>query len=260
MCYYNAIKIKANDIIHLKGIAKIVQGDLFRDVQNGFDYPQWPVIVPSPESGWEIKMMEWGFIPNYLRNREAVRKMREGFKNDDGKFKPPLITLNAIGEELLFTKKIFRNAALERRCLVLSSGFYEWRHVFQVGKNGRQLKTAVKYPYHIRLKIASCFFMVGIWQSWADKDSGEMVDSFAIITTRANTLMEKIHNTKKRMPVILPEPFASEWISEGLDENRIREIGSYQCDANRMEAFTIAKNFRDLINPMEEVKYAELKD
>lgn len=260
MCYYNAIKIKANEVIHLSGIDKIVQGDLFRYVQSGFEYPQWPVIVPSVENGWEIKMMEWGFIPNYLRNHEALCKMREGLKIADGKFKLPLITLNAIGEELLFENKIFRNAALERRCLVLSSGFYEWRHVFPLGKNGKPLKTAVKYPYFIHLKNATCFFMAGIWQSWTDKDSGEIVDSFAIVTTRANSLMEKIHNTKKRMPVILQEPIASEWLNDNLKENRISEIAQFQFDANLMEAHTIAKNFRDEINPMEEVIYAALKD
>ncbi len=261
MCYYNAIKIKANDIIHLKGIdKKPFQVDLFKDVQSGFEYPQWPVIVPAKDCSWEIKMMEWGFIPPYMRNREAAIKMREGYKTEDGKFKPPLIMLNTIGEEILLTKKIFRNAALERRCLVLSSGFYEWRHVHPMGKNGKTLKTAVKYPYHIKLKNSAHFFMAGIWQSWTDKDSGEMVDSFAIITTAANSLMEKIHNTKKRMPVILPEPLAAEWLSDGLEENRIQEIASYQMDANDMEAYTIAKNFRESINPMESFNYAVLEE
>ena len=259
MCYYNAIKIKANDVIHLKGIdKKPVQGDLFNPVQSGFEYPQWPVIVPEKNCTWEIKMMEWGFIPPYLHNRDAVKKMREGYKTEDGKFKPPLIMLNAVSEEILLTKKIFRNAALERRCLVLSSGFYEWRHVHPIGKNGRILKTAVKYPYHITLKNAPYFFMAGIWQSWTDTGSGEMVDSFAIITTAANPLMEKIHNTKKRMPVILPEPLAAEWISDGLDEKRILEIAGYQNDANEMEAHTVAKNFREAMNPMEAFMYMEL--
>ncbi|MEO7209662.1 MAG: SOS response-associated peptidase [Chitinophagaceae bacterium] len=261
MCYYNAIKIKATDIIHLKGIdKKPLQVDLFKDVQSGFDYPQWPVIVPAKDCTWEIKMLEWGFIPPYLRNREAVKKMREGFKMEDGKFKLPLIMLNAIGEEILLTKKIFRNAALERRCLVLSSGFYEWRHVLPIGKNGKPLKTAVKYPYHIKLKNVPYFFMAGIWQSWTDKDSGEMVDSFAIITTAANSLMEKIHNTKKRMPVILPEALAAEWISDDLDETRIQEIASHKMSANEMEAYTIAKNFRESLNPMEAFNYAGLKE
>ena len=87
-----------------------------------------------------------------------------------------------------------------------------------------------------------------------------MVDCFALITTAANSLMEKIHNTKKRMPLILPESLAAEWISDSLDENRIQEIASYQIDSNKMEVYTIAKNFREAINPMEAFNYAELNE
>ncbi|MBS1729781.1 MAG: SOS response-associated peptidase [Bacteroidetes bacterium] len=261
MCYYNAIKIKANEIIQLKNLGqKVLQTDLFCPVQSGFDYPQWPVIVAAGNLSWEIKMMEWGFIPPYLKNRAEVKKMRDGYKMDNGKFKPPLIILNAIGEEILQVKKMFRQAALMRRCLVLSSGFYEWRHVYPLGKKGLPLKTSLKYPYHIKIKDTSCFFMAGIWQSWTDKDSGEMVDSFAIVTTAANSIMEKIHNSKKRMPVILPEPLAAEWISDTLDENRIRELAVYQLDSSIMEAYTVAKNFREETDPMRPCNYPELPE
>ena len=94
--------------------------------------------------------MEWGFIPSYLSTREDVKKMRSGYKEANGKYHPPLTTLNAKGEELLLidpvTKKpkMYRKAALERRCLVLSTGFYEWRHVYPKNKRtGESLKTAV---------------------------------------------------------------------------------------------------------------------
>jgi hypothetical protein len=63
--------------------------------------------------------MEWGFIPSYLKSREDVAKMRNGYKDATGKYRPPVIMLNAVCEELLAPGKIYREAGLKRRCLVL---------------------------------------------------------------------------------------------------------------------------------------------
>ncbi len=258
MCYYNAIKIKTNEVVQLGGKEKSIQGDLFRPVQSGFDYPAWPVLVHAQSEVWEIRVMEWGFIPSYIRNREEVKRMREGFKKNEGTYKPPMITLNAIGEDLLQPQKIFRDAALQRRCLVLSSGFYEWQHIFPLGKNGKPLKTATKIPYFIQVKNQPIFFMAGIWQSWTDKDSGETVDTFAIVTTAANNLMAQIHNSKKRMPVILPETLAIEWLQKDLPAQRITEIAGYSFPAKEMEAYTIEKNFRESADPAAKKDYADV--
>ena len=47
-----------------------------------------------------------------------------------------------------------------------------------------------------------------------DKETGETVDTCALVTTKANGLMEQIHNSKKRMPTILTSELAGEWISD----------------------------------------------
>jgi putative SOS response-associated peptidase YedK len=44
--------------------------------------------------------------------------------------------------------------------------------------------------------------MAGIWQPWTDKATGEYVETFSIVTTKANKLMEQVHNSKTRMPTI----------------------------------------------------------
>jgi len=96
----------------------------------------------------------------------------------------PVLTLNAMSEEMLLPKKIYREAALSRRCLVLSSGFFEWRHLFPIGKKtGKPLKTAVKYPYHIGVKDHPYFFIAGVWQPWKDIETGEYVETFSVVTT-----------------------------------------------------------------------------
>lgn len=262
MCYYNGQKVTRAEFIRLKQLEKAVASYdfLHRDLVQGFEYGKSVVLKRMDKiEDFDIVQMEWGFIPFYLKSRDDVNKMRFGSKDANGKFKPPITTLNAIGEELLKPGKIYREAALKRRCLVLSSGFFEWRHVYPLNKRtGQPLKTAIKYPYHISVKNKEYFFMAGVWQPWTDKSTGEYVESFAIVTTAANKLMEQIHNSKKRMPTILNEDLGYEWMFGNLDEKRITDIALTQYPADQMEACSIAKDFREVIEPTKEFSYEDL--
>ena len=100
--------------------------------------------------------------------------------------------------------------------------------------------------------------MAGIWQPWTDKATGEYVETFAVVTTKANPLMEQIHNSKKRMPTILNDDLAWEWLFGDLDEKRISEIAQTQYPAADMEACTISKDFRDALDPAEPFIYEDL--
>ena len=261
MCYYNGQKVLHSEYIRLKQLEKLVAKYEFlsRPLCIGFDYGDNAVLkAVDGKEEFDLVQMEWGFLPSYLKNREAAHNFRNGYKDASGKFHPPITTLNAIGEEILLPGKIYRDAALHRRCLVLSSGFYEWRHVNPIGKKGQPLKTAIKYPYHIYIPGQEYFYMAGIYQPWTDKETGERVDTFAIVTTKANSLMEQVHNSKKRMPVILNEDLAYEWLFGQLDEKRITEIASTQFPAEKMAAYPIAKDFREVLNPLEQFEYADL--
>jgi len=148
---------------------------------------------------------------------------------------------------------MYRDATLKRRCIVLSSGFYEWRHYKPVGA-----KKENAYPYFITIKGKPVFLMAGIYQPWIDKNTGETIDSFAIVTTAANDMMSKVHNKKKRMPTILNENLAQEWLQEELNESRIKEIANFQLAAEEMEATSIKKDFKIAAHPQEKFIYAEL--
>ncbi len=262
MCYFNGQKIAHTENITLKELVKPVANYDFlsRDLQIGFDYDQNAILKKCQTADdFDIVQMEWGFIPSFLKTRDEVVKMRNGYKDAGGKFHPPIITLNAVCEELLRPGKIFREATLNRRCLVLSSGFFEWRHIYPLNKRtGLPLKTANKIPYHIQLKERNYFFMAGLWQGWTDKSTGEYVETFAIVTTRANALMEQVHNTKKRMPVILNESLADEWLLGNPDEQRILEIAATQYPANEMKACTISKDFRSALEPAKPFAYEDV--
>lgn len=152
-------------------------------------------------------LAHWELIPFWYKNMNEVKEGRKKYT-----------TLNAQGEKLL-ASKIYKEAALERRCLVLSSGFYEWRHY----KN-------VAYPYHIKVKDSDLFFMAGIWQGWTDRQTGEYLDTFAIVTTAANSLMTQVHNKKKRMPTIFSREAAEAWMSPDISEKEIIKLAEVVRD------------------------------
>lgn len=148
---------------------------------------------------------------------------------------------------------MFREAAINRRCLIPACHFFEWRHYKPEGH-----KKSISYPYRIELINKDYFYFAGIWQQWTDKETGETMDTFAIITTKANELMEKVHNTKKRMSTILTENLAWEWIMCDIREDRIREIASFQHPFEKMSTLTTDRNFKTSNNPLKGFEYAEL--
>jgi putative SOS response-associated peptidase YedK len=62
------------------------------------------------------------------------------------------------------------------------------------------------------------FCFAGIYNQWVNKLTGETLNTFAMLTTEANPLMAEIHNSKKRMPVILTPQNESLWLA-GINKN-----------------------------------------
>lgn len=263
MCYLNTIRTNQANYFLFNGheidLSTLDPGVLEQSARRGFDYADWPVLKPAADGGeCNIVAMEWGFLPTHVSTAEQVNRFRFGYKKENGSFVPPYTTLNASGEELLKPGKMYRDAALHRRCLALSSGFFEHRHEHPIGKKGALLKTAVKYPYHISLPRTPVFMMAAIYQTWTDKETGETKDTFALVTTTANALMAQVHNSKMRMPVILPDELANEWATAGLTEQRISEIATFSFPADEMEAHTVKKSFLDEAEPADEHIYPNL--
>lgn len=211
-------------------------------MKDGFRYSNSLIIRKAGDTNIEAVSAHWEFIPPWIKDMEALKVAR----------KQGIPWLNATAEKLL-ESKMFRSAALKRRCLVLCSHFFEWRHY-----RPEDAKKDISYPYTIGLNDADYFYMAGIWQPWTDKSTGETMDTFAIVTTKANELMEQVHNTKKRMPTILTEDLAWEWIMEDLTEDRIKRIASFQLPSEYMYAHPIRKDFKLIEEPCEEENYPEL--
>ena len=239
MCYYNSVNIPKGSKVKLKGTTKTLP-EITRPMQSGFEYANWPIIKSQGE-GIDLTLAHWELIAPWVNNTLDVVKGREKFN-----------TLNATAERLL-ESKLYKQPALKRRCLVLSSGFYEWRHFKPAGATK---ETA--YPCFIALKDQPYFFMAGIFQPWVDIESGETMDTFSIVTTKANSMMEQIHTKKKRMPTILNAEQADECLHPNIPESRILDLANTQCSENLMTAFTLKKDFRSSPNPLEPNNYEEL--
>jgi len=101
--------------------------------------------------------------------------------------------------ETVAKKPMFRRLLGKHRCLVPTTGFYEWK---KIGNR--------KSPYFIRLKDEKYFALAGLWDHWKDP-KGEEIRSFTIITTKANDVLSEIH---PRMPVILRREDEGLWMSD----------------------------------------------
>jgi putative SOS response-associated peptidase YedK len=212
MCFHNALSKKAQEVANrFHAEPEIDFEPIFHG--NGFTFPQWPVI--TSEEPEKIRMFNWGLIPHWVKNVEDAKKIRAQ-------------TLNA-KSETVFEKPAFRSSIRKYRCFVISTGFFEWQDFKKK-----------KYPYYIRLKDTEIFALAGIYSKWIDKSTGEIINSFAILTTMANPLLARIHNSKERMPVILPPETEGNWLAPELPDETIRSFFN-AIDENRMEAHTIGK-------------------
>jgi putative SOS response-associated peptidase YedK len=246
MCYYNRLLVPVEHRFDLGDLEIILPDQILLDkpLQSGFEYEEWPIIIWSDASQKaELIKAHWEFLAPWCRSMKAVEAGRQKYT-----------TLNAIGENL-FDSKLYKEAAMKRRCLVLSSGFYEWRHFKPEGA-----KKELNFPYFISIKDQPVFYMAGIWQPWTDLETGELINSFAIVTTTANSLMEQVHNKKKRMPVVLTDELAEKWLKPGLDQEAVAAIAGFKMDPGRMSAITLHKDFRTAADPIDRFEYYELPE
>ena len=183
----------------------------FNYFYKAFSNPFIPVIAQEDSS--RIQLMQWGLIPAWTRGLEEAERIRKG-------------TYNA-RSETLHEKPSFKEVLSRGRCLIIAGGFFEW-----------QLINQVKIPWYISLKNGDPFVFAGLYDSWRDPLSGEIWRTCTIITTEANPMMEKIHNTKKRMPVILMKELEKEWIS-GEPSLLKRKQLLQACNSSDLKAHTV---------------------
>ncbi|MBF8456176.1 SOS response-associated peptidase [Kaistella sp. G5-32] len=184
MCYYVDSSLTKKEIKEVYGVG--YEGEDFEEQPflNGFSHPLVAVILD--ENPTVATSANWGLIPSWATDRKIQKQ-----------------TLNA-RVETVAEKSSFRNN-YNKRCLVLVKGFYEWKWIDAKGKE--------KQKHFLTLPNTKLIALGGIYGNWTDKETGETLTTFSIVTTEANELMTEIHNTKHRMPIVLTKAKEQEWLS-----------------------------------------------
>jgi len=200
MCFYYSITKKSINTLVKGSIIKETQLSLFEEkyIVNGFEHPKMPIVIDSNPT--HISQVQWGFMPSQIKSIE------HGFE-----FLGKYNTLNAKSEDIT-QSHLFSEAFAKQRCLVLCSGFFEWRKVKKE-----------KVPYYISLNNDEMFVFAGIWNESTDVRGNKYL-AFAILTTTANEIMSIIHNTKLRMPLILTPENAITWLSKEATPQQLLEV------------------------------------
>jgi putative SOS response-associated peptidase YedK len=240
MCYYNGQKVTRSEFIKLKALEKAVSKYNFLNVgvHNGFNYAPCAILVQSEDGkDFDIVQAEWGYVPGFIKTRAEANIFRAKYTTLN--FKSENLFVNEDGK-----RSMWADAAKNRRCLVLSTGIVESRHIPKIGKKGQQLKEMIKYPYFVTVKGREYFYMPGLYNEWLDPETTQFVNTVAIGITEANDLMRQVHNSKLRMPTILTEDLAYEWLMEKPEEERLSTIARTQIPSRLLDYCTIDPDYR----------------
>jgi len=171
----------------------------------GFDFkPNYNVSpgtyapVITNENPHHLDLLRFGMTPFWAKKQMFLINARaEGDHNQDN---DPLYK----GSKGIITKPSFRKAIRSQRCLVIADAFIEGT-----------VKEKLSKPFVVYLKNNDRpFAFAGIWDSWVNKESGEIVKSFSIITSVANELLQKLPH--HRSPVVIPRKYENKWLNNDI--------------------------------------------
>jgi putative SOS response-associated peptidase YedK len=143
-------------------------------------------VVVQRDDHRAITAYRWGLIPHWSDTAKTGNRM-----------------FNARAETI-DRQPAFRYAFSKRRCLVPVDAYYEW-----------QKAGDVRQPYAVVRPDGRPIALAGLWAGWKDEDTGEIIRSFTIVTTSANSMMAPIHD---RMPVVIPEEHWDRWLDSSLTD------------------------------------------
>ena len=155
---------------------------------SAFSNPLIPVI--TSDNIRKIELCSWGLVPNWVKDSIQAKNIRQ-------------YTYNA-KSETVFVKPSFRDSIVDKKCLIIIDGFYEW-----------QSTDSGKVCHLITHSSNKIFTLAGIWSDWTDKKTGEVLRSVSILTQPANQFMSKIHNIKQRQPVLIDKNDRMKWMASG---------------------------------------------
>jgi putative SOS response-associated peptidase YedK len=124
--------------------------------------------------GLELVVGQWSLIPWFAKDR---------------KLKFP--TSNARSEELADKASYKHPWARGQRCIVPAESFFEPN--WESGKH---------VPWRFRRSDGHPWGLAGLWNTWTDKETGELVESYTMLTINADAhpLMGRMHRPDPKRP------------------------------------------------------------
>lgn len=205
---------------------------------NGFSHPNM-LVIPQ-EKHRLLAPAVWGIVPSNKTADEIKPYFKESVRYGGG--------LNARSEKV-FNHFVYRDSIMEKRCIIPVSGFFE-PHDYK----------KKKYPFYFKNADDSPIALAGLYT---------VIDTyitFTILTKNASPLFEKVHNLKKRQPVILSLEDSKNWLDNTLETNQINELLNTEFPESKLETHPVSK---DLFSPkvdsnvesiIEKTEYAELSE
>jgi putative SOS response-associated peptidase YedK len=158
------------------------EGDL-----SAFIFPLLPVLTGGDEGALPAG---WGLIPRWVRDGEKARKIRSS-------------TVNA-RSETVHEKPSFRDSWPHKRCVLPVRGFFEPH----LGEGGKE-------TWRIERTDGDFFYLGGIYEHTSlSPGSGFPGHTFSLLTLEATGFLAKVHNEKLRMPLVMTERKAFQWLRE----------------------------------------------
>jgi putative SOS response-associated peptidase YedK len=203
--------------------------NLIVDPQIGMDYEmtvhaqaqafrKYPIILM--QSGERhLRPFEWGIVTGYMNTPEKLKQLRNSH-------------CNARSEKIIGDKKSIWHRLRSQRCLIPVTGIMEHREV-KGFKN--------KIPYHVKLKDRKLFCIPGLYnysENHIDKETGEIIGTYTLVTRAANSVMMQIHNSGDqafRMPLFLPKELELKWLEPNLTDTEIQEILDFEMPSEMLE-------------------------
>lgn len=209
MCYSNSSTSTNIDLSkrYKKNIDNVPEQTIY--YASGFTFPTWRVITNKDN----VELMNWGLIPNWYKGNDTSEIARN--------------TLNARTESI-HEKASFKSLVNSGRCIIPSTGFFEWKH-----------ENNSKIPYFIYPKNDIVFSMAGLFDQWKNPHTKNVITTFSILTCTANAFMSEIHNVKKRMPLILHLNSENHWLKgEGVIQDYLNNL-NFEMDAHQVNSKVI---------------------
>jgi len=113
----------------------------------------------------------------------------------------------------------FRVAYRHRRCLIPANAYFEW--------SGEPLQPK---RWRVSFHDDRLFGLAGLWERWVDRASNATLDSFTVVTCKANPAVLAIHG---RMPVIVAREDYETWLDARHNPRSL--LAPFHGDALRLK-------------------------